>query len=274
MGFIRSLATYVATEVVNTRYDLVKAGLLTPTPSYDPKSSLVDPYGYHSLTAYGYKERYSILDYSKLKQISFADPIIAAIVQVRLNQVASFALAQTDRYKTGFKVVLRDREKEPTKAEKSRCREFQEFILNCGIPETFEETPERKKREKLPTFLRKLVRDSLVYDQCHPAGTLIETFDGIVPIEESMEPGRLYPRTLLDYQYFPFLFRHFLAYNIFLNILLCPKALVLHQMDCEMVLQIGCVHGLVSPTSCVVQDHDYIWIQVPKRICESCFRIS
>lgn len=165
-NLISNAVKYITTGVQEARYDLIKAGILEQSnQAFHPKASLVDPMGYQSLTAFGYKERYSVLDYYKLKQIAFADPIIAAIIQTRSNQVAAFGIQQPDKFKAGYKVMLKDKDKEPSKAEKARAKEIEEFILNCGVPETYTDTPERKRRETLGTFLRKICRDTLTYDQ-------------------------------------------------------------------------------------------------------------
>lgn len=166
MGIISNAVGYLAGEIATVKYDLVKAGVLTPDrTAYEAKASLTDPFGYQSITAFGYKEKYSILDYYKLKQISYSDPIISAIIQTRLNQVSAFTIVQPDKYKAGFKVRMRDLEKEPSDAEKKRCRELEQFVLNCGVPENFEDTPELKRRDSFEKFIRKIARDSLVYDQ-------------------------------------------------------------------------------------------------------------
>lgn len=169
MGIIRDVLSsgisIVREEILPLRNDLVKAGILKPDDlAFDPKASLVDPLSYNS-TGYGYKERFSILDYSKCRQITYADPIVASVIQTRLNQVASFAMPQTDKYKVGFKIKIRENKREPTKAEQKEAEEIQEFILNCGVPESFDDTPDLKRKDSFDTFLRKITRDSLTFDQ-------------------------------------------------------------------------------------------------------------
>jgi len=169
MGLFRDFAEksidFIREEVLPLRGELVKAGILTPDiGAYDQKASLVDPWSY-SQTAYGYKEKWSVLDYSKLRQVSYSDPIVAAVIQTRINQVASFAIPQADRYKVGYKIVLRDREARPSDSDKQKMKELEQFIFNCGVPESFDDTPERRRRDNFDVFLRKIVRDSLTYDQ-------------------------------------------------------------------------------------------------------------
>jgi hypothetical protein len=152
-------------ELAPLRSDLLKAGILKPDPSaYDPKASLVDPWSYAN-TAYGYKEKYSILDYPKCRQITYADPVVAAVLQTRVNQVAAFAQPQRDKYKMGFRIRLRDTEKEASDAERDRAKEIEMFMLNAGVPENFDDTPELRRRDNFETFLRKITRDTLTFDQ-------------------------------------------------------------------------------------------------------------
>ena len=169
MGLFRDVVStgvdFIREEVLPLRYDLVKAGILNPDKSaFDAKASLTDPYAWGSMS-YGYKERYAFLDYYKLRYITYADSIIASILQTRINQVASFSKPQVDKYKLGCKINLRDKEREPSKKELKRCQEIMQFVQNTGVPESFEDTPERRRRENFEGFLRKITRDSLTYDQ-------------------------------------------------------------------------------------------------------------
>lgn len=169
MGFIREAlgksVEFVRDEIMPLRDDLLKAGILTPErQAYEPKSSLVDPWAYNS-TNFGYKEKYSLLDYQKCRQITYADPIVASIVQTRLNQVASFCVPQADKFNSGFRISMRDPEKEPKDSDKKKIREIEAFLMNCGVPENFEDTPELNRRDNFETFIRKITRDSLTFDQ-------------------------------------------------------------------------------------------------------------
>lgn len=169
MGFVNDFLSksieFYREEIGPLRYDLVKAGILSPDKSaYEPKSSLVDPFSYGSVNQ-GYKEKYGIIDYTKCRQITYADPIVASIVQTRLNQLAAFSKPQSDKYKVGYKIVLRDTDRPPTEAEKKRAKEIEQFIYNCGVPENFEDTPDLRRRDSFETFMRKIGRDSLTFDQ-------------------------------------------------------------------------------------------------------------
>ena len=69
------------------------------------------------------------------------------------------------RNKLGFKLKLRDAEKEPSKAELGRIKEIEQLVMNTGVPENFEDTPERRKRDNFEQFLRKIGRDTFTFDQ-------------------------------------------------------------------------------------------------------------
>jgi len=169
MGFVKDAlqksVSFITQEVMPIRHELVKAGLLAPREprGYEPKANLSDPYSFNMMN-YGYKERFSMLDYYKLRQISYADPIVAAIIQTRTNQVASFAVPQVNKYKVGFKISLRDKKQHASKGSDKHAHETQRFIMNCGFPESFADA-DRRKRDSFEQFLRKITRDSLTFDQ-------------------------------------------------------------------------------------------------------------
>lgn len=169
MGFIKDVLSksidVYRDEILPLRGDLLKAGILKPDKqAYDQKTSLVDPWSYGSVSQ-GYKEKNSLIDYNKCRMIASADPIIASIIQTRLNQVAAFAVPQTDKYSIGFKISMADREAKPTPKDKVKMKEIEQFLMNTGVPENFDDTPELKRRENFEHFLRKIARDSLTFDQ-------------------------------------------------------------------------------------------------------------
>ena len=171
MGIVRDAlggaVDFLKSEVLPVIPELRKAaGILGPQESqgWEPKTSLIDPQSFNFMS-YGYKEKFSFLDYTKLRTISYADPIIAAIIQTRTNQVASFAVPQADKYNIGFKIKMRDKKSHSSKGSDRRAFELGQFMMNCGFPESFDDTVERKKRDNFETFLRKLTRDTLTFDQ-------------------------------------------------------------------------------------------------------------
>jgi len=135
------------------------AGGPVPTESAqeDPKALLWDPFSI--VEQLGYKDRNSAITYGTLKAITYRMPIVQAIIQTRINQVAAFAVPQHDKYQIGFRVKLRESEKEPTKAELKWMKDMEALLMNTGV------TNNPQGRDNFETFLRKITYDSLTYDQ-------------------------------------------------------------------------------------------------------------
>ena len=128
-----------------------------PTPD-NPKSLFWDPFAI--IEQLGYKERPSSITYGTLRAIVWKTPVIQAIIQTRVNQLASFATPQHDRYQLGHRIKLRESDKEPTPQDKQWMNQAETFLARTGV------TDNPRGRETFETFLRKLAWDSLVYDQC------------------------------------------------------------------------------------------------------------
>ena len=122
----------------------------------DPKFLAWDPYSI--VEQLGYKDKPSPITYGTLKAITYKMPVVQAIIQTRVNQVASFSVPQKDRYSLGFKVKLRDSEREPTKQDKLWMRQCESLVMRTGV------TDNPRGRDNFETFLRKLTYDSLLYD--------------------------------------------------------------------------------------------------------------
>lgn len=85
--------------------------------------------------------------------------IINAIINVRSDQVAMYC--QPTRYSKrgmGFEVRLKDLSKEPGANEKKEIERIEEFILNTSQEYDIE-------RDTFYDFCKKIVRDTLIYDQ-------------------------------------------------------------------------------------------------------------
>lgn len=124
------------------------------------KSFIVDPLDFQS--NFGYKDKPFTLSYNTLKAMSKV-PIINAIIKTRKNQIADFAEPQADKYSTGFiirkkKKVGQSKEVENTPEEWAKIEYIQDFVLNGGRNNSWE-------NDDFETFIRKLVEDSLTYDQ-------------------------------------------------------------------------------------------------------------
>jgi hypothetical protein len=119
------------------------------------------------------------LDYDVLRAMSRV-PVISAIIQTRINQVAEFAVPARGPYDVGFRIRLKDRDVEPNKRQKKEIRELTRWMTTCGdrrIPGNV----------GLEHFLRMTVRDSLIFDQLcfETVATKGGGIAGFVPVDAS-----------------------------------------------------------------------------------------
>lgn len=137
---------------------LVKAESVLPQPAEtDPKALFWDPFSI--VEQLGYKDKPSHLTYNTLKLMVWRTPLIAAVIQTRLNQMASFCCPQADRFGTGYRVRLQDKRKAMSRAAQKRGREIERLMENTGASKN------PRGRDSFETFLRKLGWDTLVLDQ-------------------------------------------------------------------------------------------------------------
>jgi hypothetical protein len=123
----------------------------------EAKSIIEDPLSI--IQSMGYKDKPSSLSYDTLKRMATRNSVISSIIQTRVNQVSTFSQpARYTRDGVGFEIKLRDPKSKPTKEQKRIMLALESFIENCG----FSYDP---SRDNFDTFLRKIVRDSLIYDQ-------------------------------------------------------------------------------------------------------------
>lgn len=128
-----------------------------------PQSFELDPTEYFSAfvqeeTMGAYHKGTAGLDYKTLLLMA-RQPVISAILNTRINQVADFSQPQTSPYDLGFKIELKDSKAEPTPAQEKKIQELTNWMSTCGDDRVaFDNTFEN--------FLRKITRDSLIFDQC------------------------------------------------------------------------------------------------------------
>lgn len=123
----------------------------------DPKTLMWDPFAI--VEQLGFKDKPSQITYGTLKSMIWKTPPIHAVVQTRINQMASFSRLSRDRYDLGFKIQMRDRDKSPSKAARTWMDQAQSMILRTGL------TDNPRGRDNFEDFLKKTLWDSLVYDQ-------------------------------------------------------------------------------------------------------------
>ena len=132
--------------------DLVKG-----VPSEDLKAYYENPI--RMASAMNYKDKPSSLSYNILYQMSVKNSVIAAVINTRVNQVSTFT--KPKRFSTdgiGFEVRLRDPQAVPTKEQQEVIKSLEMFLENCGYKND-------NDTDDFDTFIRKIVRDSLTYDQ-------------------------------------------------------------------------------------------------------------
>lgn len=122
------------------------------------KAFFIDPLDFNANL--GYKDKPFSLTYTTLKRMAGA-PVINAIIKTRKNQIADFAEPQADRYSTGFIVRKKPKggvEVKMSERDKKVANAITDFILNCGGQSSW-------TNDDFDTFIRKIVDDSLTYDQ-------------------------------------------------------------------------------------------------------------
>jgi len=113
--------------------------------------------------AMGFKDRKYSLTYDVLKRIPHQVSVISAILQTRCNQVAAFSVPYRSSKSVGYTIKHKDPSHLTTKSEVEFIKDLERFIYNCGYDEP--NPYNNNKRDDFESFLKKIVRDSLQYDQ-------------------------------------------------------------------------------------------------------------
>jgi hypothetical protein len=144
------------TNILGTPMDN-NADLVKSEPSREMKALLEDPLGV--LNAMGYKDRPYSLSYDVLRRMGTKDAVISSIITTRVNQVSTFtAPSRFSRAGLGYEIRLRDPGETPNKEDIKVMTSIEEFLENTGYDNDNE-------RDDFDTFVRKIVRDRLIYDQ-------------------------------------------------------------------------------------------------------------
>jgi len=119
------------------------------------------------------------LNYDTLRAMARV-PVISAIIQTRINQVAEFAVPCRSPYDVGYRIRLRDREKTPTKKQAKEMAELTDWVQRGGDQRISGVVP-------FESFLRQVMRDSLIFDQCcfEIVNTKGGDVAGFVPVDAS-----------------------------------------------------------------------------------------
>jgi len=127
------------------------------------KSTFIDPF--NMLDFLGSRSKPSRVTWQILRRMALTCKPVAAIIQVRQNQIAAFTQVPRKPGEIGFRITTKDPKKTPTDSEKRRIEQMQDFLLNTGYPVT--ESDIKKGEERTDNFdilMRKLVRDTLTLD--------------------------------------------------------------------------------------------------------------
>jgi hypothetical protein len=161
---LKAVTSHIPAAALQDPSALQKAWKTLPTekPARGPKAAFFDPLSLQY--ALGYKDRRYSLTYETLKRVSGQLSVLNAIINTRIAQVASFSQPFRQTKSLGFVIKHKDPEHETTKSERRFIRQLEEFILGCGEPGR-QNPYVRQERDDFEAFLKKIVRDSLVYDQ-------------------------------------------------------------------------------------------------------------
>lgn len=131
--------------------------LMKSLPARDMKAYNENPM--RMAEAANYKDKPSSLSYNVLYQMSVKNSVVAAVLNTRVNQVSTFTKpARFSEDGIGYKIRLRDPQATPTSEQKEIMNSIELFLENCGFNDDSD-------RDDFDTFIRKITRDSLTYDQ-------------------------------------------------------------------------------------------------------------
>jgi hypothetical protein len=103
----------------------------------DPISFFTNPYDFQSQTGM-WKERRSSVSHQTLRTIAERNPIVSAIINTRIQQVATFSspvrlLEASGNNALGYRIIHKDRAKDLTEGEKNYVLELENYIWHCGM---------------------------------------------------------------------------------------------------------------------------------------------
>lgn len=147
-----SLNNTIGSAPVMNNVDLVKS-----IPAAELKAYYENPL--RLADSMNYKDKPSSLSYGILYQMSVKNSIIASVINTRISQVSMFTQpARFSEDGIGYEIRLRDPAVVPNDEQQEVMRSLELFLENCGYKYDAE-------RDNFDTFIRKIVRDSLTYDQ-------------------------------------------------------------------------------------------------------------
>lgn len=141
----------------NSSSSLNNVDLVKSMPTHDLKAYQENPI--KMAEAMNYKDKPTMLSYSILYQMSVKNSVVCAVINTRVNQVSTFTKpARFSEDGVGYKIRLRDPNAVPTDEQQDIINSMELFLENCGFNND-------NDRDDFDTFIRKITRDSLTYDQ-------------------------------------------------------------------------------------------------------------
>jgi len=129
-------------------------------PGRSPRSRFFDPLSL--MYATGFKDRRHSVSFDTLRNVSYQLSVVGAIIKARVNQVSSFAQPYRENRQVGFQLKFKDEHHVTTEEEKQSISRLERMIMECGFGKNrFSSLP----RDNFKMFLRKIIRDSMTYDQ-------------------------------------------------------------------------------------------------------------
>lgn len=134
-------------------------------PSREPSAFFVNPYDFVSSAGHWREKRSGGIDWTHLRVMAVKNPIIASIINTRINQAGSFTAPAhlselVGNTGLGYKIVPREQGKKTSAAEEAYMAKLSDFIWFCGNSDLVDVY----SRDNFDTWLRKSVRDSLTFD--------------------------------------------------------------------------------------------------------------
>lgn len=124
-------------------------------PSTDElKSTLIDPFALLDSMGIGYQTPPSHVTYQTLAAMAEKDTVIGAIINTRVQQVASFCVPQPNKYSIGYAIKPKRDVKKLYPEDIAIAKHIENEILGND-----------EEDEDFETFIRMVVRDRLIYDQ-------------------------------------------------------------------------------------------------------------
>lgn len=164
---VRRVAQWALTSEEDVPFDemqkaLTATGLAQPTEE-KPRALFHDPYTVQDWG--GWRQRPSAMTYETLRMMSLQNTVIAAIINLRTNQLSHFSRPQQGVYDKGYRIILRDRRDNQKKM--SDAQQQQASTLEAMLETTGYLLPDERPsdRDSFRHFIRKGVRDILTYDQ-------------------------------------------------------------------------------------------------------------